>query len=68
LAMKYAFHILNLHKLYLIVDKENEKAIYVYKKAGFHIEGELQEEFFTEGKYRDAYRMCVFQYEFDNKK
>ncbi|KOP78629.1 spermidine N1-acetyltransferase [Lysinibacillus sp. NPDC094403] len=67
LAMKYAFHILNLHKLYLIVDKQNEKAIYIYKKAGFHIEGELKEEFFTEGKYRDALRMCIFQYEFNNQ-
>ncbi|KEK10913.1 spermidine acetyltransferase [Lysinibacillus sphaericus] len=67
LAMKYAFQILNLHKLYLIVDKENERAIHIYKKAGFHIEGELLEEFFTGGKYHDALRMCIFQYELDNQ-
>ena len=45
LAMKYAFNNLNLHKLYLLVDKQNEKAIHIYKKAGFNIEGELREEF-----------------------
>ena len=67
LAMKYAFHVLNLHKLYLVVDKENEKAIHIYKKAGFTIEGELKEEYFTSGVYHDALRMCVFQEEFNKK-
>ncbi len=67
LAMKYAFNILNLHKVYLIVDKQNEKAIHIYKKAGFNVEGELREEFFTEGAYRDALRMCIFQYEFHSE-
>ncbi|KMK76833.1 spermidine N1-acetyltransferase [Alkalihalobacillus pseudalcaliphilus] len=64
LAMKYAFHILNLHKLYLVVDKENHKAIHIYQKAGFEIEGELKDEFFVEGKYRDALRMYIFQENF----
>lgn len=68
LAMKYAFQVLNLHKLYLIVDKENAKAIHIYKKAGFTVEGELKEEFFTGGQYRDVLRMCVFQQEFNNRK
>lgn len=67
LAINYAFHVLNLHKLYLIVDKENEKAIHTYKKAGFKIEGELKEEFFSAGKYRDVLRMCVFQKEFQEE-
>lgn len=65
LAMRYAFHILNLHKLYLIVDNQNKKAIHIYKKAGFQVEGELQEEFFIEGKYRNALRMYIFQKEFN---
>lgn len=32
LAMDYGFTVLNLYKLYLIVDKENEKAIHIYRK------------------------------------
>ncbi|MFF2853546.1 GNAT family N-acetyltransferase [Peribacillus sp. NPDC058002] len=39
LAMRYAFHILNLHKLYLIVDKQNKKTIHIYKRTGFQVEG-----------------------------
>ncbi|MBC1978415.1 spermidine N1-acetyltransferase [Listeria marthii] len=61
LAMKYAFHVLNLHKLYLVVDKVNEKAIHIYEKVGFIREGELIDEFFVDGAYHDAIRMCIFQ-------
>ncbi|EEO1837033.1 spermidine N1-acetyltransferase [Listeria monocytogenes] len=64
LAMKYAFHLLNLHKLYLVVDKVNEKAIHVYEKVGFIREGELIDEFFVDGTYHDAIRMCIFQHQY----
>lgn len=64
LAMKYAFSVLNMYKLYLIVDKYNEKAIHIYKKLGFQIEGELIDEFFVEGEYHNAIRMCMFQHQF----
>ncbi|EAH4373331.1 spermidine N1-acetyltransferase [Listeria monocytogenes] len=64
LAMKYAFHVLNLHKLYLVVDKVNEKAIHVYEKVGFIREGKLIDEFFVDGTYHDAIRMCIFQHQY----
>ncbi|MFO1442500.1 spermidine N1-acetyltransferase [Bacillus sp. Bva_UNVM-123] len=64
LAMNYAFSILNLYKLYLIVDKNNEKAIHIYQKLGFHFEGELIDEFFVDGEYHNAIRMCMFQHQF----
>ncbi|EAG6748501.1 spermidine N1-acetyltransferase [Listeria monocytogenes] len=64
LAMKYAFHVLNMHKLYLVVDKVNEKAIHVYEKVGFIREGELIDEFFVDGTYHDAIRMCIFQHKY----
>ncbi|GKX51248.1 spermidine N1-acetyltransferase [Budvicia aquatica] len=60
-AMEYGFSVLNLNKLYLIVDKENEKAIHIYTKLGFEIEGTLKHEFFINGEYRDTIRMCIFQ-------
>ncbi len=61
LALDYAFRVLNMHKVYLIVDTTNEGAIHVYEKAGFIKEAELIEEFFVEGKYHDALRMYMLQ-------
>ena len=61
LAMDYGFRVLNLYKLYLIVDKENKKAIHIYVREGFVVEGELIHEFFINGRYRNAVRMCIFQ-------
>ncbi|AHG18979.1 spermidine acetyltransferase [Chania multitudinisentens RB-25] len=61
LAMDYGFSVLNLYKLYLIVDKENPKAIHIYTKLGFEVEGELINEFFVNGEYRTVLRMCIFQ-------
>lgn len=60
-AKAYAFHVLNLHKLYLYVDETNEKAVHIYKKSGFTQEAVLKEEFFVNGTYRNAVVMCMFQ-------
>lgn len=68
LAMDYAFSVLNLYKLYLIVDKENIKAIHIYNKLGFHTEGELIDEFFVNGRYHTAIRMCIFQHQYFTSK
>jgi len=67
LAMDYAFSVLNLYKLYLIVDKYNEKAIHIYTKLGFNFEGELIDEFFVDGEYHNAIRMCLFQHQYFKK-
>lgn len=61
LAIRYAFRVLNLRKLYLIVDRSNTAAIHVYEKCGFQHEAELIEEFFSNGIYHNALRMCIFQ-------
>jgi diamine N-acetyltransferase len=64
LAMNYAFSVLNLYKLYLMVDSENQKAIHIYQKIGFQKEGELKHEFFINGQYRNAVRLSIFQSQF----
>ena len=61
MALDYAFQVLNLHKIYLVVDRENKKALHIYEKVGFEHEGVLRQEFFSNGAYRDAARMCIFQ-------
>ena len=60
-AIEYGFSTLNLHKLFLYVDKVNEKAIHVYEKMGFEVEGVAREMFFVNGTYHDAVVMGIFQ-------
>ena len=66
LAMDYAFKVLNLHKLYLITDEANEKAIHIYKKVGFMKEAVLKDEYFVNGNYRNSVFMSMFQDEYLN--
>ncbi|WP_432721860.1 spermidine N1-acetyltransferase [Jeongeupia wiesaeckerbachi] len=61
LAIHYAFSVLNLRKLYLVVDVSNRAAIHVYEKCGFVTEAELIEEYFSNGRYHNVLRMCLFQ-------
>ena len=68
LAADYAFSVLNLRKLYLIVDVSNAAAIHIYEKCGFAREAELVEEFFGNGDYHNVYRMCMFQHDFFARK
>ena len=63
LAIAYAFRVLNLYKLFLLVDVDNAAAIHVYESLGFQREGLLVDEFFSDGRYRSAIRMCLFQHQ-----
>ncbi|CAK7007383.1 MAG: Spermidine N(1)-acetyltransferase [Desulfovibrio sp.] len=67
LALSYAFDTLNMHKIYLVVDSENTKAIHVYEGLGFIQEGLLRQEFYTNGSYRDVLRMCMFKAAYKEK-
>ncbi len=64
LALDYAFRVLNLNKVYLVVAVDNEVALRVYKECGFKEEGRLTEEFFVDGHYEDAFRMYQLQADF----
>lgn len=61
LALDYAFCVLNLNKVYLLVSTENAAAISVYEQTGFIQEGCLVNEFFVDGAYQDAIRMYQLQ-------
>ena len=37
IAVGYAFRVLNLHKVYLVVDKDNAAAVHIYERCGFRI-------------------------------
>ena len=49
-----------LTKVSLNVDADNDRAIHIYKKAGFEIEGKLRNEKYRNGQYSDEYRMAIF--------
>src|SRR5699024_6983626 len=61
---RYAFDILNMHKVYLDVDQDNEKAIHIYESYGFKKEGLLREHFYAKGKYKDAFLMALLKCEY----
>ncbi|CAK8054606.1 GNAT family N-acetyltransferase [Eupransor demetentiae] len=63
-GLEYAFSVLNLHKIYLIVDVDNAAAVHIYKKIGFQEEGCLKQHYFAEGKYHDSYMMGLFANDF----
>ena len=48
-----------LKKIYLNVSTANDRAINLYKKAGFEVEGKLCKESCINGEYRDEYRMAL---------
>lgn len=49
-----------LRKIFLIVNTTNFKAIHVYQKAGFQIEGVFRQEMRLKDSYLDEYRMALF--------
>ena len=67
MAIDYAFLVLNLHKIYLFVDVTNEKAVHIYQKQNFKIEGTLQEHFYTRGKYNDCHVMGLLRNDWINQ-
>ncbi|KAK4498880.1 hypothetical protein PRZ48_009390 [Zasmidium cellare] len=67
-AVWWQFECANMRRLELGVAKENEKAVHVYKKAGFQVEGCRREAKYYEGKYEDVYMMALLAHEWREKR
>ena len=63
LLVDYGFNRLNLHRIWLGVNADNERAVKCYLKAGFKEEGRLREDIFYHGKWADAIRMGILRSE-----
>lgn len=61
LGVKYAFDILNLYKVYLLLLPNNTPGLSIYRFAGFKKECRLRKEFYRNGEYVDVERMCIFE-------
>lgn len=57
----HAFGPLDLHKLWLIVRRDNVRAQAMYLRAGFHFEGVLRDEYFVGGRFFDMVRMSALR-------
>lgn len=62
--MRFGFDEMNLHRIDLSVDVENERAIACYRKCGFVEEGRLRCERYSRGEYRDQLWMGILREEF----
>jgi RimJ/RimL family protein N-acetyltransferase len=52
-----AFGPLDLHKLWLVVRRDNTSSQAMYTRAGFHFEGVLRDEYCVAGRFFDMVRM-----------
>lgn len=68
LGVKYAFDILNLYKIYLLLLPNNTPGLSIYKFSGFKKECRLRKEFYRNGEYVDVERMCLFEYQLRRNK
>lgn len=64
LIIEFAFHRLNLHKVWLTVDADNLAGIRCYEKVGFRKDGVLRDEVFRNGVYDDRILMSILRQEF----
>lgn len=63
IMVRYAFDTLNLNRVCLYVYDFNPRAIRVYEKAGFRVEGRLRQDVFREGRYADTVIMGILREE-----
>jgi putative acetyltransferase len=51
---------LGLKKVHLTVRADNKRAIRLYSRFGFEIEGTFKKEMLLNGEFLDDYRMALF--------
>jgi RimJ/RimL family protein N-acetyltransferase len=62
--LRFAFDEMNLHRVDLTVDAENERALACYRKCGFVEEARLRQERYSSGRYFDQLVMGILRGEF----
>ncbi len=58
-----AFHELELHKVWLMVFRTNERSLRTWRRLGFLDEGVLRDEYFHEGAWHDMVRLGLLRHE-----
>lgn len=68
LLLEFAFHDLNLHRIYLRVDASHTSGIRCYQHCGFVEEGRLREAIYHRGQFEDQWLMSVLRSEYLHRK
>lgn len=58
---RFGFEMMNLHRIELEVYADNARAIHVYEKVGFQIEGTRRQAMFKFGRYQDVHVMGLLE-------
>ncbi|MEP7215880.1 MAG: GNAT family protein [Anaerolineaceae bacterium] len=58
---RFGFEMMNLHRIELEVFAENVRAIHVYEKVGFRMEGTRRQAVFKFGRYQDIHVMGLLE-------
>jgi RimJ/RimL family protein N-acetyltransferase len=61
LVCLHAFETLNLRKVWLSCHATNDRALRLYRRVGFEVEGRLREHAYVEGRYVDQLLMGVLR-------
>ena len=64
LLLGFAFREMNLNRVTLNVIEDNERAIALYKRCGFVVEGRLRQDQYQHGRYKDLLTMGILKSEF----
>jgi len=67
LIFKIGFNIWGMHRLWLFVLANNQRAINLYEKMGFVHEGKQRESRYKDGQYVDYLMMGILEKEYDAK-
>lgn len=62
--LKYCFHHLGVHRVWLAVLRTNKIAMKLYRSAGFKVEGRYREAVFRDGKWVDYVLMSIVESEY----
>ena len=63
--LRFAFHEMNLHRVWLTVHQDNDRAMACYRKCGFVEEARQRQDIYTQGRYLDLIFMGVLRDDFE---
>jgi RimJ/RimL family protein N-acetyltransferase len=63
--IKYGFYELNLNKIWMeLYEFDSRKLNFFQQKFNFHVDGELRQNAFTDGKYYNSYILSLLSLEY----